>query len=348
VSSTLILHSQYIYALNKDLGYFNKDVLLIELGRDFKGYSTYINGIKSNPNVINAGGTLGSLPAKNYTIDVIQHFQDKNVKVQIERMYIDYNFLKTMGIPLIKGREFSQEFGSDLTQAVILNETAVKQLGITDPVGKMIGDQTIIGVVKDFNLHSIHSAIPPIIISITDKNIQQVALHYKPGTLNNVLLMVEAEWKKEAPDRPFRYTTIEDIIKDIYSSEKNLSTIVFIFTLFTLLIAAFGLFGLTLFIARSRTKEIGIKKVYGSSIHSIVYSFMLNNFILVLLAALLSVPVTIHFMSKWLNNFAFKTSISLWIFVISFAIAATVVLLTVFINSYKASHINPIEALRNE
>ena len=348
VSSTLILHSQYIYALNKDLGYFNKDVLMIDLGRDFKGYSTYINAIKSNPNVIDAAGTLWSLPAKNYSIDVIPHFQDKNIKVQIERMFIDYNFLKTMGIQVIKGREFSQDFGSDLTQSVILNETAVKELGITDPVGKMVGGQTIIGVVKDFNFHSIHSSIPPVLISITDKDIHQVALHYKPGTLNNTLQMVEAEWKKAAPARQFRYTTIEDIIKDIYSSEKNLSTIVFIYTLFTLLIAAFGLFGLTLFIARSRTKEIGIKKVYGSSVHSILYSFMLNNFILVLLAAFLSVPVTIHFMAKWLNNFAFKTSINLWIFVISFAIAVTVVLLTVFIHSYKASHINPIEALRNE
>jgi putative ABC transport system permease protein len=348
VSGTLILHSQYKYALNKDLGYFNKDVLLIEMGRDFKGYSTYINGIKSNPNVICAAGILGSLPAKIYSIDVIPHFQDKNIKVQLERMYIDYNFLKTMGIQVIKGREFSQDFGSDLTQSVILNETAVRELGITDPIGKIVGGQTIIGVVKDFNLHSIHSSIPPLIISITDKNIQRVALHYKTGTLSNTLVMSESEWKKAAPDRPFRFTTIEDSIKDIYSTEKNLSKAVFIFTLFTLLIAAFGLFGLTLFIARSRTKEIGIKKVYGSSVYTIVYSFMLNNFILVLVAALLSVPVTIHFMTKWLNNFAFKTSINPWIFVISFAIAAMVVLLTVLIHSYKASHTNPIEALRNE
>ncbi len=348
VSCVLILHSQYMYALNKDLGYYNKDVLMIELGRDFKGYSTYINSIKSNPNVIDAAGTLGTLPAKIYSIDVIPHFQDKNARVQIERMYIDYNFLKTTGILVIKGREFSHEFGSDLTQAIILNEKAVKELGITDPIGKIIGGQTIIGVVKDFNLHSIHSSIPPLIISITDKDIQHVVIHYKPGTLSNILLMAEAEWKKEAPDKPFRFTTIENSIKDIYSTEKDLSTIVLIFTLFTLLIASFGLFGLTLFVARSRTKEIGIKKVYGSSINSIVYSFMLNNFILVILAALLSVPVTIHFMTKWLNDFAFKTSINLWTFVISFSIAATVVLLTVFIHSYKASLIDPIEALRNQ
>jgi putative ABC transport system permease protein len=346
VSCTLIIHCQYIYALNKNPGHFNKDILMIDLGRDFKGYSAYINSVKSNRDVIMAAGTMWS--HSNNVIDVIPHFQDKNVKVQIERMYIDYNFLKTIGITVIEGREFSQEFGSDLTQSVILNETAVRQLGITDPIGKIVGGKTIIGIVKDFNLHSIHSNIPPILISMTDHNILRVAVHYKQGTLNSILPIFEAEWKKAAPDRLFRYTTIEDIIKDLYSSERNFSTIVLIFTLFTLLIAAFGLFGLTLFIARSRTREIGIKKIYGSYECSIVYSFLLNNFILVITAELLSIPVTIYFMTKWLSNFAYKANIDLWIFVISFAIAATVVLFTVFIHSYKASHINPVEALRHE
>jgi putative ABC transport system permease protein len=183
---------------------------------------------------------------------------------------------------------------------------------------------------------------------MTDKYIQQVAVHYKPGTLNNILPMLEAEWKKASPDRPFRYTTIEEIIRNIYSSERNLSTIVSIFALFTLLIAAFGLFGLTLFVARSRIKEIGIKKAFGSSEQSIVYSFLKNNIYLVMAAAVLSIPVTFYFMTKWLNNFAFKTSINWSVFAISFAVAAAVVLCTVYVHSYKASHINPVNALRYE
>ena len=185
-------------------------------------------------------------------------------------------------------------------------------------------------------------------IDMTDKYIQQVAVHYKPGTLVTILPMLEAEWKKAAPDRPFRFTTIEDMIKNIYSPERNLSTIVSIFALFTLLIAAFGLFGLTLFVARSRIKEIGIKKAFGSSEQSIINSFLKNNLILVLVAALLSVAVTLYFMTKWLNNFAFKASINWWAFVISFAVAALVVLFTVYFHSYKASRINPADALRHE
>jgi putative ABC transport system permease protein len=348
VSSTLIIHAQYKYALNKDPGYNNKDILLIDLGRDFKNYAAYINSVKSNPNVIMAAGAMHGLPMEGTMSMMFPNFQDNSVRVQVEGFDVDYNFLKTMGIGIIEGREFSQDFGSDLKQSVLLNETAVKRLGITDPVGKQLESQTIIGIVKDFNLHTIYSDIPPLMISMTDRYIRQVAVNYKPGTLKLILPMLEAEWKKAVPDRPFQYTTIEDLNKDLYSSEKNLSTIIFIFSIFTLFIASLGLFGLTLFVARSRIKEIGIRKVYGSTEKSIVYSFLLNNLILVIAAALISIPVTLHFMTKWLNHFAFKTSINWWIFMISFTIASIVVLLTVFVQSYKASHINPVEALRYE
>jgi putative ABC transport system permease protein len=348
VAGTFIINSQYQYALKKDLGYYNSDVLLIDLGRDFRGYSAYINNIKSNPNVISAAGTMVGLPMQGFMTFLIPNFQDKEVKVKMEGLPVDFNFLKTMGITILKGRDFSKDFGSDLTQAAILNETAVKRLGIIDPVGKQIGDHIIIGIVKDFNLHSIHSDIPPLEINMTDKFISQVAVHYKPGTLNSILPFLGSEWKKSAPDRPFRFTTIEDLIKNLYSSEKNLTNIVSIFALFTLMIAAFGLFGLTLFIARSRTREIGIKKAFGSTEKSIIYSFLLGNFVLVLLASIISVPVTLHFMMKWLNNFAYKVDINWWIFGLAFIIASFVVLLTVFFHSYKASRINPVKALRYE
>jgi putative ABC transport system permease protein len=358
VAGTLIIRSQYKYALNKDPGYFNKEILMIDLGRNFKGYSAFINNIKSNPNVIMAGGTMEGLPMQGSMSSMHTHFQDKTLKVNVEGLAVDYNFLQTMGIKILEGREFSADFGSDLNQSVILNETAVKRLGIIDPVGKLYVNGTdnrnvlvkitIIGVVKDFNLHSIHSDIPPLAINMTDKYIRQVAVHYKPGTLSNILPMLEAEWKKAAPERPFQFTTIEDMIKNIYSSERNLSTIVSIFALFTLLIAAIGLFGLTLFLARSRIKEIGIKKAFGSSAKSIVYSFLRTNLILVSIGSLLSVPVTYYIMTKWLNNFAFKVSINWWVFAVAYFIAAIVVLLTVFFHSYKASHINPIKSLRYE
>jgi putative ABC transport system permease protein len=348
VAATLIIRSQYQYALNKDLGYYNRNVLLIDLGNDFKGYSAYINSIKSNPNVIMAAGVMIGIPMEGFTTFLIPSFQDKEVKIQVEGLAVDYNFIKTMGITLLQGRDFSEDFGSDLTQSAILNEQAVKRLGLIDPVGKQVGDHTIIGIVKDFNLHSIHTDIPPLEIDMTDKYISRVAVHYKPGTLNSILPMLETEWKRAAPDRQFMYSTIEDTIKDLYSSEKNLNNIVSIFALFTLLVASFGLFGLTLFIARSRTKEIGIRKTFGSWERTIIYSFLRGNLLLVTLAAVISIPLTLHFANKWLVNFAYKSKINWWVFGLAYLLAAFVVLVTVFFQSYRASRINPIKSLRYE
>lgn len=348
VSSTLIIRSQYNFALKKDTGHYTENIIIIELGRNFKGYPGFINNLKSSPNIIMAAGVMNGLPMLGSMSTMYPHFGNPETKVKVEGLAIDYNFIKTMGIPVLQGREFSEEFGSDLTQSVILNEKAISMLGITDPVGQKFGSRNIIGVVKDFNLHSIHSEIPPLEIHMTDRYIQQVAVHYRPGSLEAILPFIEAEWKKAAPDRPFRYSTIEELISNLYSSEKNLSTIVSIFAVFTLLIAAFGLFGLILFISRTRMKEIGIKKVFGSSGKAIIYSFLQTNIILVLIASAISVPVTVYFMNKWLNNFSYKVNISPWVFLLAFIISAFVVVATVFFHSYKASRINPVKALRYE
>ena len=348
VSGTLIIRAQYKYSLEKDPGYNNKNILLIELGRDFKGYSAYINKIRSHPNVIMAAGVMQGLPMMGSMFSTYPHFKDKEVKVVVEGLAIDYKFLKTMGIPVIAGRDFSEEYGGDLKKSAILNEKAVSQLGITDPIGENFYGITIIGVVKDFNLHSIRTDVPALMITLTDQYIQQVAVHYVPGTLHTLLPVLESEWKKAGSGRPFDYSTIEDLIEGLYTSERNLSNIISIVSLFTMLIAAFGLFGLTLFVAKNRTKEIGIKKVFGSSEQLIVFSFLRESFILVLVAALISIPITIYFMTRWLNDFAYKADISWWIFLVAFVIAAIVVLSTVVIHSIRASRINPVEALRYE
>lgn len=348
VTSALVVRSQYQFALKKDPGYYNSSILMVDLGRNFRDYPAYINSIKSNPYVSSAGGTMIELPMMSSMSSMVPHFIDKTEKVKIEGLAVDYNFLETMGIQFIEGRSFSPDFGSDLEKSAILNETAVRQLGITDPIGKTIGSKTIIGVVKDFNLHSIHSDIPPLKIEMTDRFISQVAVRYQPGMLSSVIPTLEKEWKKTAPERPFRYSVIEDITADLYTSEKNLSRIVSFSALFTLLIAAFGLFGLTLFTARLRTKEIGIKKVLGSPASTIIFSFLKANTLLVFTAVLISIPLTAFFMNDWLIGFAYHTTIKWWFFIISFAAAASVVLLTVLYHSYRASQTNPVNALKYE
>ncbi len=348
ISGTLIIRSQYKYALNKDLGYQTKNILLIKLGRNFKEYRAFINSLNALPEVKSAAGTMEALPMQGSMFFNHPNFQDPSKKIKIEGLAVDYNFIETVGLEVIEGRSFSEEYGADIKKSALLNQTAVKKLDMEDPVGKEVGGLTIIGVVKDFNLHSIRSDIPPLEIFMTDRHIKQVAVNYMPGKLDDLLPKIEKEWKAIAPDRSFQYGLIDDLIKHIYASEKNLSVIISIAALFSLLIAAFGLFGLTLFVARTRTKEVGVKKVLGSSQNTIIYSFLRENIIIVFISAVVSVPITWCFVNNWLSNFSYKTSINFWYFVVAFIVAALVVLFTIFFHSYKASRTNPVEALKYE
>jgi len=349
VSGTLIIRSQYEYAIRKDPGHYNHDILQVDLGRDFKAYDVFLSGIRSLPEVINASGAMDGLPMRGSMSHMQPHFQDKDVKVKMEGYAVDYGCLETLGIKILEGRSFSSDYGSDLEHSVIINETAVRELGIVDPVGQFLYDSTvIIGVVKDFNLHSIHTEIPPMDISMTDKYLFYILVHYRSGTLDDLVPKLESEWKKLEPDRPFSYSTIEELFEEVYAPEKNLGTILSIAALFTLLIAAFGLFGLTLFVARSRTNEIGIKKVFGSSESAIVYSFLRSNFLMGVVAEILSIPVVLYFLGKWLNNFPYRTGIGWWVFLVAFVVATLVVLLTVSVHAIRASRTNPVDALRYE
>lgn len=350
ISSTLIIQSQYKYALEKDPGYYNTDVLFIDVANSSQNAAAFINSIKAYPDVISAAGSIDVLPMVNNWPYPMQLLNDKSKKVPIELLAVDYDFVETMGLQLLEGRSFSRKIDADNGHSYLLNEKAVKALGLTDPIGKQIDmDQgAIIGIVKDFNLHSFHSEIPPLLILASDSWIKQVAVHYKTGTFGNLLPLIKTEWEEIAPGQPFNYKTIEDIKREIYTGEKNLSVIISIFALFSMLIASLGLFGLTLYTAKSRTKEIGIKKVLGSSGSTIIFSFLKENFIPVFIASLLSAPVTWYFMNRWLSNFSYKTTINFWVFVIAFVIAAMVVCATVFFQAGRASRINPVEALRYE
>jgi putative ABC transport system permease protein len=297
--------------------------------------------------VISTGGAIDALPMTSFWPYPMELPGDKSKKVPIELLAVDYNFIDAMGIQVIEGRSF---LNGDDENSYVLNENAVKALGLSDPVGRKIDvvDGTVIGIVKNFNLHSVHSDIPPLLMIASDDFAQVVTVHYKAGSMGDILPLIKTEWDKIAPGQALDFKTMDDFLKEVYSKEKNLSVIVSISAFFALLIASFGLFGLTLFIIKSQTKEIGIKKVCGSSGKGIVMSFLGKNFIMVVTAMILSIPPTIFVMNRWLSNFSFKTNIEWWVFALAFLVASFVVLLTVLYNSYKASRINPVEALKYE
>jgi putative ABC transport system permease protein len=346
VSGTLIIHSQWKYSLTTDPGFNTKNILVVNIGSNHKAYAAFRNTIKSNPYVISITGCGESIPIQAYSGFLISHPEDKTRKIPVQRMMVDYNFFDTMGMHIISGRDFSEEYGSDNKMATILNETAVHELGLNDPVGKFAGSNRIIGLVRDFNVYSLRSKIPAVSIQMTDGNLNNVILHYKQGTLRNLLIFLKNEWNKIAPDYQISFTTMDESIHNTYSSEITLCKIVLISSLFILLIASIGLFGLILFVAKSRTKEIGIKKIFGSSESLIIFSFLRGNIVLVILSNLMSVPITLLVMTDWLKNYTYKIHLSFWFFIIPFVISMILVLSTVFLQAYKASRINPVSALK--
>lgn len=348
VSSMFIVRSQYKYFLTKNPGYNTENTIMIELGFDSKGYTPYLNAIKSNPNVISAAGSLYGLPSRSSGALMIPNYRDKSINVKLEGMVVDYGFLEAMGIDLVEGRYFSRDFGNDMAKSVILNETAVKQLEISDPIGKLFDSLIIVGVVKDFMPYSFEQEITPQFIMLNTEYVFSIGVHYRPGTLNVLLPFLESEWKKVEPDRPFNYSTIEDITETIYASQKRLISIITFTTIFSLFISMSGLFGLTLFVLRSRTKEIGIRKILGSSENAIIYSALRENLLKVFFAAIISVPITYYIMNQWLSRYAYRITINGWFFVISLVFAIVVVVLTVIVLLYRIARTNPAISVRYE
>ncbi|MCG8411028.1 MAG: ABC transporter permease [Bacteroidales bacterium] len=353
VSSTLIIHSQYKFALERDPGYNNKNLLFVNVGMNPAKTEAFINNIKTYPNVISVGGSFEALPIRNGMPTVFEHPQDKTQKVNGQLLPINQGFIKTMGLTLIEGEDYAKNFTSENEIAFYVNETAVKKLGIkdpvgyaTDPLGQHMAGGRIVGVIKDFNVYSIHNDIPPLFHAVFNDFVSQVIIRYQDGSLESLLPLIKKEWTKIAEQQIFDYKTIKDYNKEFYAEEKNLNTIISISALLTLFIATIGLFGLTLFTMKSQTQKIGIKKVFGSSERRIMFSYLGKNLIMLVIAIIISIPITTIVMNEWLSNFAFKTNIAWWIFAITFVLSAFVVLLTVLYHSHKASRINPVEALR--
>ncbi len=348
VTSAMVVRSQYRYSLNRDMGFDAQNVLLVDIPSRNQ-YVPLLDKIRNCPYVIHAGATTDAIPTGNFTTQMANCENNPNELLKMEYFGVDYQFLEAMGITPIEGRLFSEDYSND-DNCVVINETAVKQLGIVDPIGKIIRSRgkTIIGVVKDFNLHSIQNTIPPLNIELTKKYMSQIAISYQPGTRVQVIQQVESIFKELYEDRTPSYYEVADIYAHMYAAERNLSNIISLAALFTAIISALGLLGLTLFDARSRTKEIGIKKAMGSSSLDIIFALGKKNTILVLVANVISIPISYIVINRWLENYAYKTPIYSWIFIITGIVTLIITTLTISWQSWKAANKNPVEALRYE
>lgn len=347
VACAFVINAQYQLAISKNPGFHNKNILLANV-RNGKLLKPFLNEVRQHSSVIKAGGAARGLPTYSSATMVFPHQQNKEEKVKVEGFFVDYGFLETMGVELVEGRYFANNNANDSKSACILNETAVKAFGIENAVGNKLQTYDIIGVVKDFHLHSFHSEVPPLMIVITENYLSQIATQYHKESKEDLLSYLQTSWNKLSPDTKLEVSTVEDLIKQMYAGERNKFTIASIFAFFTMLIASFGLFGLTLFIARSRTKEIGIRKVLGCSEMDIIYSFVKTNIIYVTIACTLSIPITNYAMNIWLKDYALKTDIEWSFYIFTFLIATIIVIVTVLTYSYRASKLDPVKSLRYE
>jgi putative ABC transport system permease protein len=359
IISTIVVYRQLNYIQNKKLG-FNKDQVLIldgtyALGKNLDAFK---NEVLQMPGVL-SGTVSAYLPVSNssrsdntYSKEAVM---DAKSGIDMQTWRIDYDYIKTMGMEMALGRNFSKEFGSD-SNAVIINETTAAFLDYKDPVGHQLytfdRDNktipfTIIGVVKNFNFESLHKDIGPLCFRL-GQSTYSTSFKVNAAGINSLIPKIQSNWKALAPGMPFSYRFLDDSFTEMYNNEQRVGKLALLFSVLAILIACLGLFGLATFIAEQRTKEIGIRKVLGSSVSRVVFLLSANFLKLVLIAFLFAAPAAWWFMHKWLQDFAYRINIDWWIFIAAGVIALLIALLTVSFQAVRAAIANPVKSLRTE
>ena len=353
-----VVFQQMQYVTNKDLGY-NKDHLIILSSN--KKIKENLNSFKSQllrdpdikmvtssrlvPSNMLLNSWRGSIFDGNKTVPL-------NFRLAVQE--VDYDFFKTYQIKFTSGRDFSKNYATDDSAAFILNESAVHQLGwnAQQTIGKRMkyGDRNgrIIGVVHNFNFESLHNQIVPIIFLITKTGNNQVTVRISGKNIPATLDFLKKKWKEYRPDYPFDYTFLDNQLAGLYSKDQKIGDVFGIFAVIAIIIACLGLFGLASYTAEVRTKEIGIRKVLGAKVSGIVALLSKEFLLLILIANLIAWPLSYYFMNKWLNEFAYKTRFSFWLFIAAGVIAMIITILTISYQSIKAAIANPVKSLRYE
>jgi predicted permease len=359
ITCTIITKSQLNYIINSDIGYKRENLVYINLpGETKKRYKPIANKLMSIPEI------------KSYTIaDKVPFWggnntwgydwdgKDSDTKVLINKMYVDHNYIKTLGIEIEQGESFTQrEYNfenKDIIEfPVILNQEAIRQMKMNEPIGKFFGGTntrgTIVGVVKDFHFSSLHYTIDPLVLLPLTRDPNVIIFRIESDNPQDVIANVRKVWRDINGNIPISFGFFKDAAKWMYRSDQQTFDLFSLFASVAIIIACLGLLGLSVYATERRIKEIGVRKVNGATITDIL--LMLNkSFVqLVLISILIGAPIAYFTMSKWLKNFAYKTDIEWWMFAISGISALIIAVLTVSIQSAKAATQNPVKALKYE
>ncbi len=354
IVSTVVVLNQLDFLRNRKLGFDKEHVVVIPIrSHQIRTRSEAIKAeLMENPNIVSATVTIG-VPGGVVAGDAIKLVTEEGEKtLSLNMIYTDHDYIKTMGMEIIKGRDFSKQMNTDTTQAFIINEAAVRKLELEDPLKTRFAwddkKGRVIGVVKDFQFQSLRNEINPLVIHIWPQNTFVFAVRVRPDNIDQTLNFLKNKWRELDPAHPFDYSFMDDTFDQIYRSEEKLSQIFSTFSFLAIFIACLGLLGLAIFMVETRTKEIGIRKVLGASAKNIFWLLSKEFELLVLFANFIAWPLSYLLMRKWLQNFAYQISIKPWIFIISAAAALSVAVITVSFQALKAATTDPVKTLRYE
>jgi len=351
---TVIVQQQLTYIQQKKLGYDKDQILIIQSWPLGKNEGAFYAQVSQDSRIVQATYShhIPAGPTANNNFFVHSEV-NPNEWVKTLRYDVDEHYIPTLGIEIKSGRNFSDGYGTD-SLSVILNETAAKTFGWNEHEAL---DQTItnkdhknfrvVGVVKDFHFRSLHESISPLVM-VMQKSTGNLLIKVKAADMTGMLKSLKEHYESFQPDFPFTYSFLDDRINDTYQSETKTAYLLGIFAGLTIFVACLGLFGLAMFTASQRTKEIGIRKVLGASIPNILHLLSKDFIKLVLIALIVASPVTWWIMQKWLDGFAYRIEIPWWSFVACGVGAIIIALLTISLQAIKTAVANPVDSLRNE
>jgi putative ABC transport system permease protein len=352
---TMVVYSQLKFIKNKDMGFNREHVITLRIKDDviYENIESIKNTLAQHPNVQNIS-TSNYLPIDiaNRSDATVINEAKQEVKFSVYHASIDFNYLDTFDIKLLMGRNFAPEFSMDKEQSLILNETAVRHLGWKDPIGKRMHfnrkDFVVIGVVKDFHYQPLYLPIEPMALHMEEEWHFRLAARIKPENIPQTIAFMKETYEQYNPLHPFDFAFLDDSFNRIYQEEQKFGSIFRAFSFLAIFIACLGLYGLASFTTERRTKEIGIRKVLGASMSGIFMLLSRGLSKWVFLANIIAWPVAYYLMDRWLQNFAYRIGLSVWIFMLSGLAAFCIALLTVSYQTIKAATANPVDSLRYE
>lgn len=354
IIGTVIIYKQLDYMQNKNLGY-DKDYILYfaKQGKLIKQYQAFKAVMLKKSKILSVTAS-SDVPTKTRHLTFIDNWEGSapEEKILMNFFSVDHDFIKSFGIEIVQGRNFSREFPSDMSEAYILNEEAVKQMGMESPVEKEFSlwniKGYIIGVMRNFHFKSLHNKIEPLILLIKPEWDKYIFVRVSSEGIQESLQYIEWIHKQFNPGYPFEFIFLNEEINQLYRSEKRVKQIFQLFTSLAIFISCIGLFGMAAIMAEKRTKEIGIRKVLGSSVSGVVVLLSKDIIKWVTISMIAAWPLAFVVMNRWLQNFAYRTGLEIWIFIFPSIATICIALLTVSYHTIRAARTNPVESLKYE